>query len=430
MEMITKQLQRHIKSLHADSFQRNAVYLMINSVMCSILGFIFWIIAAKYYTPSEIGLASTLISTSTLLSVVANLGLGIGIIKYLPPLKKNSNNLINSFTTVAGSTSVIVSIIFLGLIRIFSQEMDFLNNSYLYQLMFIVVTLCFVIGSIQESVFVAERKSGYSILKNLIMGSRFLYPAFFVTFGTIGIFSSYGIAYILSILVTTFFLLPHAIKGYIPKIHVDKLLIKDSLNYSIGNYIAGFFELAPGLMLPFIITNMISSESTAYFYIAWTVSSVLYIIPKSIATSLFAEGSNGKEKFNQEIKKSLKLVSILLLPAIVVVFIAGDKILFAFGESYSKNSIELLRILVISSLPLAVNTIIISIWRVKKRINNIIITNASIAIATIIIGYLMAPYIGVTGFGLAWLFSQIIITTLISRKYIFNFFLSHKTSNQ
>lgn len=415
-------LKRLAKNVRADSLQRNSLYLILNAGIGSVLGFVFWVIVARYYTPYEVGLASAILSASMMIATLSNPGFGIGIIRYLPSAKENSIKLINSFMTVASGISIVLSVIFLASIDHHSKNLAYIKSSHLYSLIFILFTLCILLVQMQDSIFIAKRKSEYILLKNLILNIRILFPVFFLSIGAFGIFASYGIAFVLALIISTLFLIPRIIEGYFPNIYIDKFLIKKTFNYSIGNYIASFFEMAPGLLLPIIIANILNPELTAYFYIAWTVAGILYMIPRSITTSLFAEGSHMDSKFHDELIKSIKLILILVIPSMCAIFLFGSKLLYLFGKNYSENAIVLLQILTISTLPLAINSVYFAKWRVEKKISNIITVNAFIATITLAGGIYFAPDFGIIGFGIAWFFAQIIMSLANARKYLMNIF--------
>jgi len=45
-----------LKSLYGVSLYRNAIYLMASSGVTVFLGFVFWIVVARLYPPSDVGL--------------------------------------------------------------------------------------------------------------------------------------------------------------------------------------------------------------------------------------------------------------------------------------------------------------------------------------------------------------------------------------
>lgn len=407
-------IKKLAKNVCADSLQRNSLYLILNAGIGSIFGFVFWMIVARYYTTSEVGLASATVSASIMIATLSNLGFNVAIIRYLPSAKEKGNELINSFMTVSGIVSILLSIIFLININFISKNLAYLHSSHWHSLAFIVFTVCFLLVPMQDAMFIAIRKSEYVVFKNLILGTRIIFPLFLLSFGAIGIFLSYGIAYVIVILISTLLLMPRAIRGYFPDLYIDYLLIRETFHFSIGNYVGGFFELAPGLLLPIIITNVLDLESTAYFYIAWTITSILYTVSRSIATSLFAEGSHENVDLYGEIKKSVRISLFFIIPAVTIVYIASGDLLNIFGKDYSTNGAKLLQILAISAIPLTINTISTTVWRIQKKITRIILLNLSIVIFTLVGGYILVSYFELIGFGISWLIAHVIISLVNS----------------
>ena len=52
---------------------------------------------------------------------------------------------------------------------------------------------------------------------------------------------------------------------------------------------------APNLILPIMVLNVLGAEQAAYYYIAYAIAALLFMIPGAISTSLFVEGSHGEE---------------------------------------------------------------------------------------------------------------------------------------
>ena len=73
--------------------------------------------------------------------------------------------------------------------------------------------------------------------------------------------------------------------------------------------------------------------------------------------SLFAEDSYSETELKVHLKKAIKIISLLLIPAILVTFLFGRYILLAFGKEYSSEGVIFLQILAISGIFLSINYI-------------------------------------------------------------------------
>lgn len=153
--------------IRQDSLYKNSIFLMLNTGIMAIVGFLFWIISARLYSTVQVGLATTLISIMKLLSTISILGLGDGLIRFLPGSEVKNRKINTSFFLVSLS-SVFVSIIFLVLINYFSPTLIFIRESILFSLLFIFFVTLSSLNDISENIFVAYRSSRFLLLKNTL----------------------------------------------------------------------------------------------------------------------------------------------------------------------------------------------------------------------------------------------------------------------
>jgi len=144
-----------------------------------------------------------------------------------------------------------------------------------------------------------------------------------------------GIAMAVAFLVSLVFLILRF--NYLPKPIIDRSIVKRMTKFSLGNYIAGFIGGLPAMVLPILITNSIGAKFSAYFYMDMMIASLLYIIPMATSQSLFAKGSYSERDLKIQLKKAIKTISIIIIPAIIVIFLFGNYILLAFGKEYSDS---------------------------------------------------------------------------------------------
>jgi len=95
-----------------DPFYRNSHYLMLTTILSSLLGFIFWIIVARVYNAYDVGLATALISVAGIISIFSTFGLDNSIIRFLAN-EKDKQKFINSAFTIIIVISIILSKIFI-----------------------------------------------------------------------------------------------------------------------------------------------------------------------------------------------------------------------------------------------------------------------------------------------------------------------------
>ena len=395
---------------------KNSLYLMLTTLFSSGSGFIFWFFAAKYYSPENVGVAVTIISAMGLLSLFTRLGLDTGIIKYLSK-ENDKNEMINSCLSIVSLASLTISIIFLIGIDTFSPALHFMWINPSYLILFVVFTVANSVFILQSGVFAALRNTKYTLIQNLIAMSRFLIlPAFF-TLGVFGIFFAYGAGIFVACVMGYSFL----IKAYAPyrlSFVCEKNIFIKMFRFSFANYIASIFEMSLNFLLPLIIINVLNSESTAYFYIAWSFSGILLMFPRATSISLFAEGAHSTKHFRNKVIKSVVFVYLALIPLIIGVFWGGENILSIFGPEYSKNAFDLLKILALTCVPFTINIFYVTIKRVGNQISNVVYVYAFISIFTIAVSCVLIPLKGIVGVGIAWLLANIIVSIIIVLSFL------------
>jgi O-antigen/teichoic acid export membrane protein len=392
----------------------NAFYLMLTTMVMALLGFFFWMIVARFYTEAEVGFGSAIISAISLLGIMSLVGLNISLIRFLPHAEK-PQDLINTCYTLSGLISLVIAGVFLAGLDFWSPALAFVNQHAIFASAFIVFAILWTLLNLLTFTFIARRRAGFVLFKNTIFAAlRLPLPILFVPFfHSFGIIASWGIAVAVAVAVAMFLFLPKVQDSYKPVPTLKLNLLKDMWRYSSGNYLANLFMASPALILPLMVVNMLGAEQNAYFYIGWMMATLLFAIPRAISQSLFAEGSHFEDKLKENVTRSLKFTYLLLVPAVIVLVLAGKWLLLAFGQSYSLYALHLLWVLSLSSLPLGLTRIYTGILRVRGRIKELMAIWGFIAVSVLLASYLIMPVTGIIGIGYAWLGAQTIVAVYI-----------------
>ncbi len=400
--------EKGLKKIMKDSLYSNSIYLMLSSAVMAAFGFVSWLIIARLFSVHDVGLATTLISAMGLLVSISMLGFNVGLIRFLPG-SKNKNDKINTAFTIVFLATIVVSSIFLVGLKFFSPDLIFIKNSLLLSLIFIVFILISASNSLFESIFIAFRSAKFNLLKNSIFSVlRVILPFAFISFGAFGAFSAYMSAMLVAVGIALLILVSKF--KYKPKLVFYDNIIKDMGRYSLGNYFAGFVGGLVIMVLPLMITAKISPTITAYFFMALQIANLLYVIPNATTNSLFAEGSYDEHGLGKQVKKAIKIISIILIPSIIVIGLFGNYVLLAFGSEYSNQGFMFLRIMALSAIFVGINSIYGGILKVKKKIGRILIVNVIGAIVIIGGSFLMIEQgKGLMGVGIAYILGQAVM---------------------
>ena len=381
-----------------DPLYLNSFYILLTNISSALFGFIFWIVAAKLYTPQEVGIATALISSMSLIVLLAKVGLDFSIIRYFPVRDKN----------VVYGTSIVITTLFsliFGLIFILGVDLFSPELKDIYTLESAGLLLIFIIANAIANLagiaFVALRHSEYYLIQNLFSGSKILLLFPLAYLGASGIFGSVGISFILTTIFSSLLLVKSGIKH---SFGVDKKFLAESFRFSLGNYLVGLFQTAPNLILPIMVLNILGADAAAYYYIAFSVAFILFIIPNAISTSLFVEGSNGGSLRQSTIRSSIAIYA-LLIPAVIILYFFGDVVLGLIGEEYAANGFELFRVMIFTSLFLPVAYVYSAVKRVQNEVRELVFLNGLIFVSLVGLAHICMINYGIVGIGYAWVIS-------------------------
>jgi len=167
----------------------------------------------------------------------------------------------------------------------------------------------------------------------------------------------------------------------------------------------------PGLIIPLMVLNMFGEAEAAKYYIAFAIGNLVLYIPQSLGTSLFVEGSHG-EGLKKSVLRAGGASLVLLVPSVIAMLLFGNWILELFKGEYVET-LDLLRIIAISSFPVSVYSLFVPIQNVRMEVKSIVKMNALRGILLLGLSYVLMQRYGIVGAGYAWIFTYGIIGLLI-----------------
>lgn len=98
---------------------RNGYALITSAGLTSVLGLVFWLLAARLHTAAELGRGAALITTLVTLANLAQLGFGNMLNKFLPAARANEGRLVLTAYATAAGAAVLISVCFSGMCNAF-----------------------------------------------------------------------------------------------------------------------------------------------------------------------------------------------------------------------------------------------------------------------------------------------------------------------
>ena len=249
--------RRLVAMLRGDSLIRNSAYIMAVTVITSGLGFVFWLVAARRFSASEVGLAAALVSAMTLVSMLSNLGINTALVQMLPRRQPGAQW---SATLNAGMLCGLVSSALAGLATVFilpliSSRFDVLQHSVGYVLVFVTGVVVTTATNLLDYACIAERKAEKTLVRNTVFSlvkiPLLVVPAI-VAMGAFGIFFSWVAATAVTVLVAAA-MIPGLRRGYRIGLAGVRQELRRLFTYLAGHHSINTGSSHHGAKLPMLI---------------------------------------------------------------------------------------------------------------------------------------------------------------------------------
>ncbi|OPY27125.1 MAG: Polysaccharide biosynthesis protein [Methanocella sp. PtaU1.Bin125] len=383
---------------------KNSFFIIMNKMLAAGTGFVFWLLAARFYSVGDVGVATALISSAGLIMQFSYFGFDYSIIRFFS--KYDRSKIFNTCTILIVSSALVLGTIFLAFVPYFSPELSFIQTP-VYGAIFLLYIVVVTIAQVGAVTFIAARKAEFSFLQNLLLTLRLplLIPLAFL--GAFGILTSIGIAYV-AVCLVVLAMISRLVRL---RLAVDMAFVRQSLRFSSGNYVAQILLNITYLLLPLMILNVLGSSESAKYYIAFTIGNFLLQVPDAVSTSLFVEGSHG-ESMRKNVIRAASAIYAILIPGVAFIYFFGPQLLALFGKDYVE-SIELLRLFAFTSLFFAIYCLMVPIQNVRMNVKRIIRVNFIIFLLFMGMSYLLMTQMGIVGVGYALMITYIIVDIII-----------------
>jgi O-antigen/teichoic acid export membrane protein len=402
-------LQNIMQSFRSNSLLKNATNLMISSGITALFGFIFWTVIARNFHSETVGLATTLLAMSGLLSSFGLAGFDTVFVRFLPK-STHRNEHINSGLIIAGLASAIIAGAFCILIPVLSPKLSFVNQHPLYILSFIIFTVFNTWNNLTSAVLVAYRKTSFVVIINIIFSAvKMTLPFVIHHGGPMTIFMFAGAAQVINVVLSLAALWKYC--NYLPALKVRFDILRETRRYGMASYASNILNLLPDSALPLIVIDMLGATAAAYFYIAFTVANLLYTIAFATNQALLAEAAHEEGDIVKHTLRGLKITASLLIPTTIIVILISPIVLSIFGHGYSRGATGIVRVLCLSSIPVMFYSALSFIFKQTKNLQGMITMTTVNAAAIISISLVLTRRYGLPGIGWAWLLGTCLSVT-------------------
>ena len=379
---------------------QNSIFLMASTGLTAVLGLLFWRLVAHLFTPTRVGLATSLISAISLISYMSLCGLNSTLIRFPAPARIRNSQITMSLAAVCTAAFLISSGYLLGL-PLYGQKLMFMRDSPMLSAMFVAFCVAAALNVITDTVFISARIPQYNLLADgVIQGvAKLILPIFLVGFGALGIVGATGGGYVIAVVASLALMWWRL--DYRPDVKTRGTGLRKYYKFSFASYLSSLIGLMPTLVLPLVVLQQLGADQTAYYYIAFQVASMLTGVCTGVGESMFSEASHDLSITGEVFRRSAKIMAIAIVPAAVILAVGSRLLLTFFGAAYSTNASSLLSVMSIGAVAVALNIWGSSALRVHRRLRAMLVSNVFFLVVSVGLAMLLASK-GLVWVGWAW----------------------------
>jgi O-antigen/teichoic acid export membrane protein len=388
----------------------NAGSLIGTTGVTSILGFAYWWLAARQFPTEAVGIASAAISAMTLLGTFCTSGLGTLVMGEVPRQSGKEASLISAVLIFVGGVGGCLGIMFAVIAPVLSPDFQTLRASienialFAVGVSFTAITLILdqaLIGLLQGSLQL-WRNALFALAKLIALFSAALWLQH-VTGLTMYATWAVGNAFSLVALVVyvTFKW------GWSRRVNTPQWSLLRKLGpAALQHHALNLTLQAPDLILPILVTILLSATANAWFYVSLRIASVALVIPVALTTVLYAASSAQPATLARKMRLTLSLAFATSVLTNCILLLGAKQLLSLFGHSYAEQAVWSLRILGFGTFPIIIRNHFVAIYRIQSRIAPALLPMIASGLLELGGATLGVHLGGLTGLSLGWLIPQ------------------------
>ena len=395
----------------------NAYALIASGAATSLLGIVYWTLAARLFDAAQVGVNAAAISAMSFISWFAQLNMAGVLSRFIPTAGTSTRRLILiAYLAVSGVSALGALIFVLGFAGLAGLG-PMLTVNPLLGAWFVIATVTWSLFTLQDGALTGLRQAVWVPIENTVFGAVkiLLLVAFAGGLAGSGIFVSWTIPAAILVLPVNWLIFRRLVPRHVAVVQVASadVLQPGIVRYLSGDYVGSLFNAAAIGLLPLIVVDVVGPRGGAYFYIAWTIAYSLCNISLNMATSLMVEGATRRADVARSTQRMFRLLVGLQLLLMVVVVIDAPLILSIFNPAYASEAETLLRLLALAVLPHGVNAIYLALARVQRRVGRVILVQGTTASITLAASVPLLGSLGIAGAGVAWLVAHSLVALVL-----------------
>ncbi len=400
---IRRALQRVFHQIRTASLATNTALLFANTLIGSILGVTFWVVATRFYTLSAVGLVSAIVAGSTLIATLSNLGFSAVIIRYLPVAGKHELHLCAVSSLVPGLLALVAAPV-LSLFPVAQVVRDLNGPPVVAALIPMVLVVGMAVMFVQDAIFIARHQARLVLLRGIGSAlARFVLLVPCASLDALGLLTVFTGGVVVSLVLGV-----SAWRTPRPADTIAPVAIKDMVAYAGTNYASGLLSQAPQMLYPILIAARVSHAAAGAFNFAWMASALLTALAPAAANALLAQLVRTPTESSHRIRNMIRAIVAVIAVLACLIFIALYPVAGLLLREGAGDMRAFLPLLLVSAVLFTVVRLKSMVLGLRSHLRMLLVFNGVVAFSAVVLPLLLLPHFGVLGLELGWFLSQLI----------------------
>ena len=381
---------------------------MSSSAATGVLGFAFWTAAARGYDAAEVGRASAIISSATLIAILANFSLGNLYERFLPLAGRDTHRLVRHGTTFALGAAVLFGVVF-----VLVGPRDELFPHPVEMALFPVAVAVLSVYALQDQVLVGLGRARMIATKNIGQSTTKLVAV--IALIPVATGAAIVWSWVLPAAVITAVIAVVVIRRESRRRAGTPALPprRELFHFFASSYAINSVDVTVPLLVPLIVVAQLGTEMNAYFSMCWLVVNTLGVLIGATAAPFIATASTPGADLRSCTRRFVVMCGGAAAASCLGLLVAAPLILGILGPQYAEEGTRLIRLMALTLPALAVMTIYTALARLQRRLRLAVTSQVVLGVVVVAGSILSTPRWGIDGVGYTYLVAEFVCTAIL-----------------
>lgn len=382
---------------------REALYLLVNTVALAVGGLLFWLVITRGLGigSETVGRGYAIVSLGTAIGVVAKGGFDTAILRHAPNTGRSGANhllwlavAIGAGISLVGTLALLGASSFVGLVP---------SLPWIGWALVLAIASLLVLTWLLDAYFVSDREARFTFGRNAAFSvARIAIPVLLVA---LAFPHTVALAWALGLAASAIFGL--ALVRRLPDRDGGRVDVRAFMVTAVRNVSSSAAEFLPGLVLTPIVLAIEGPDAAAYFGIAWTVAHLIFQLSAAISRSALVEFvEEPAERHPEAVRRGVVQHLLVAAPAALAAALLAPQMLGMFGAEYARLGGPPFVILCASIVVVAPWYLYLSVLRARERVIPLVLFPAVTVTALFALVPLLEASYGLPGVSMAWLLAN------------------------